>query len=226
METMGYKQYSQAQLLKTYGKSADKVRAQLVSAKINLGVAGNTISLPVHKSIKTSLEAACKNYRNKVKRGEAPAYKLLPKYCGSFNWRNIKRPDGSTGSTLSMHSFGIAIDLNSWNPNGQGKNAKSDIPNPELVKSFERYGFFWGGKWSGGSRDPMHFEYAPLSFAEVVEVFKVTRKGGTGIYAKASAKAAKPGVYAYNKTIEAKRQSGSWVKTGKGYVQTKFLKAS
>jgi hypothetical protein len=71
----------------------------------------------------------------------------------------------------------------------------------------------------------MHFEYAPLSWPAVVEVFKVTRKGGTGIYAKADSKAAKLGVYAYGKTIEAKRQSKSWVKTGKGYVKSQFVKA-
>jgi hypothetical protein len=42
-----------------------------------------------------------------------------------------------TGSKLSTHSWGIAIDLN----------------------SFHSAGFEWGGDWQGANRDPTHFQF-------------------------------------------------------------------
>lgn len=81
---------------------------------------------------------------------------------GSFNWRTIAGTD-----RLSVHSFGIAVDLNSelggywrWSGAAQGQAVDYDnrIP-PEIVAAFERYGFIWGGKWH--HFDGMHFEYRP-----------------------------------------------------------------
>ncbi|MCU0972135.1 MAG: M15 family metallopeptidase [Gammaproteobacteria bacterium] len=28
-----------------------------------------------------------------------------------------------------------------------------------LVELFEGFGFLWGGRWAGRSKDPMHFQY-------------------------------------------------------------------
>jgi hypothetical protein len=81
---------------------------------------------------------------------------------GSFNWRNI------AGTTrLSVHSFGIAVDLNTqlggywrWSGAAQGEAAAYDNKIPEeIVRAFERWGFIWGGKWH--HFDGMHFEYRP-----------------------------------------------------------------
>lgn len=53
---------------------------------------------------------------------------------------------------LSMHAFGLALDLNvSRNYLG----TKGDM-HPEVVSIFEKWGFEWGGRWS--RPDPMHFE--------------------------------------------------------------------
>jgi hypothetical protein len=30
---------------------------------------------------------------------------------------------------------------------------------PRLVALLEGYGFLWGGRWAGRSKDPMHFQY-------------------------------------------------------------------
>ena len=57
---------------------------------------------------------------------------------------------------LSMHAFGLAIDLNT--PTNQlGTQGNMD---PRVVEIFERWGFVWGGRWS--RPDPMHFELGRL----------------------------------------------------------------
>jgi hypothetical protein len=57
---------------------------------------------------------------------------------------------------LSMHAFGLAVDLN---VSGNHYGTKGNIDG-RLVKIFERWGFAWGGRWS--PPDPMHFELARL----------------------------------------------------------------
>jgi hypothetical protein len=57
---------------------------------------------------------------------------------------------------LSMHAFGLAVDLNvSSNQLGTAGNM-----DPRVVEIFEKWGFAWGGRWS--TPDPMHFELARL----------------------------------------------------------------
>jgi len=88
--------------------------------------------------------------------------KYVTNIAGTFNWREI----AGTGR-LSMHSFGIAIDINTkhsnywrWSkPNKSGKYIyKNRIP-LKIVKIFEKHGFIWGGRWY--HFDTMHFEYRP-----------------------------------------------------------------
>lgn len=83
---------------------------------------------------------------------------------GTFNYRVI-----SGTNRLSMHSFGITIDINVemsnyWQWDCRCKNEEdvtgylNKIPY-ELVKIFEKHGFIWGGRWK--HYDTMHFEYRP-----------------------------------------------------------------
>jgi len=60
-----------------------------------------------------------------------------------------------TGSKLSAHSWGIAIDLNSES-NPQGSPGDMDA---RLIELFRSAGFEWGGDWQGKNRDPMHFQF-------------------------------------------------------------------
>ncbi len=77
---------------------------------------------------------------------------------GSFNWRRI-----AGEQVLSMHSFGIAVDLNVkfsdyWRWSGGVKKYVNRIP-CGIAEVFERHGFIWGAKWF--HFDSMHFEYRP-----------------------------------------------------------------
>ncbi len=85
-----------------------------------------------------------------------------------FNYRKTEGP-GISGTILSRHSFGKAIDLNPFqNP---FVAANGDSPRPYMpgekgvltadsapVKIFKKYGWKWGGDWRG-AKDYQHFEH-------------------------------------------------------------------
>jgi hypothetical protein len=61
-----------------------------------------------------------------------------------------------TGSKLSDHCWGIALDLNPESNPPQGSAGDMDAG---LIEIFRRTGFEWGGDWQGKNRDPMHFQF-------------------------------------------------------------------
>lgn len=81
---------------------------------------------------------------------------------GTYNYRFIKDTN-----RLSMHSYGIAIDLSPsatqyWKNEAQSETSKITYKNSmplSIVRIFEKYGFIWGGRWY--HYDTMHFEYRP-----------------------------------------------------------------
>ncbi|MCL2293282.1 MAG: M15 family metallopeptidase, partial [Spirochaetes bacterium] len=91
-----------------------------------------------------------------------------------WSWRNI-----SSSGNRSLHSYGIAIDLLprnlgglatywAWTSryNSQWWNipfSQRYHPPVEVIRAFESFGFFWGGKWLNHF-DTMHFEYRPEVF--------------------------------------------------------------
>ena len=92
---------------------------------------------------------------------EGLASEIRPdEYAGCYYPRYIGR-DPSKG--LSLHSWGIAVDLNT--PNNQ-MGTEGDM-HPRVVEIFKLWGFAWGGDWS--YTDPMHFEMS-----------KVVRVAGVG----------------------------------------------
>jgi hypothetical protein len=60
-----------------------------------------------------------------------------------------------TGSKLSAHCWGIAVDLNPQT-NPQGSRGDMDAG---IIDIFLAVGFEWGGSWAGRIQDPMHFQY-------------------------------------------------------------------
>jgi hypothetical protein len=74
----------------------------------------------------------------------------LSSFGGCFAFRPQR-----TGTKLSAHSWGIAIDLNP-EVNQQGTAGRMDS---SIVAIFRQNRFEWGGRWQGKSRDPMHFQF-------------------------------------------------------------------
>jgi hypothetical protein len=72
-------------------------------------------------------------------------------YAGCYAPRRI-RPSGQ----LSLHAFGVAIDLNAAANPFMGRSRQDR----RLVRAMERQGFTWGGDWPTRP-DPMHFELRP-----------------------------------------------------------------
>jgi hypothetical protein len=70
-------------------------------------------------------------------------------YVPRFIDRDPKNP-------LSMHAFGLAVDLN-VSTNVLGSEGDMD---PRVVEIFNKWGFKWGGVWD--RPDPMHFELSRL----------------------------------------------------------------
>jgi hypothetical protein len=92
-----------------------------------------------------------------------PGYaKYLSPSAGTYNCRVIAGTD-----LLSMHSYGGAVDLNTrysvyWQWSDKAAHGiapyQDQIP-IQIVQTFERHGFIWGGRWA--DFDTMHFEYRP-----------------------------------------------------------------
>jgi len=83
--------------------------------------------------------------------------KYLVPSAGTYNCRPI-----AGTSRKSMHSYGVAIDVNTkysayWQWDG-AKGWSNQIPR-EIIDIFEKHGFIWGGRWY--HYDTMHFEYRP-----------------------------------------------------------------
>jgi hypothetical protein len=74
----------------------------------------------------------------------------LTSFGGCFSFRPQR-----TGTKLSAHAWGIAVDLN---PESNEQGTTGDM-NAEVVAVFKRAGFAWGGDWAGKSCDPMHFQF-------------------------------------------------------------------
>lgn len=98
-----------------------------------------------NKDLIKPLEAA---FRNIIKAGLE---------CHIMTWDgcfNIRTKRG--GITFSLHSWGIAIDINAaWNAFGAEPQMLL-----ELVKCFTDAGFDWGGTWT--KKDGMHFQLSKI----------------------------------------------------------------
>lgn len=74
----------------------------------------------------------------------------ITSFGGCFSFRPQR-----TGTKLSTHAWGIAIDLNpESNEQGTAGNMVAG-----LISIFKVSGFSWGGDWQGKVRDPMHFQF-------------------------------------------------------------------
>lgn len=112
-----------------------------VPTRLELGVIPKKIYCNV--DLVKPLERALKNI---IDRGLITQLKT---WDGCFNIRTKRGSD-----TRSLHSWGVAIDINAaWNQFG-----KKPTLSKELVACFKEAGFDWGGEWS--KPDGMHFQLA------------------------------------------------------------------
>lgn len=112
-----------------------------IPAYINLAIPCLPNKVYCNKDLIVPLETAL---RNAINRGCSQEIKT---WDGCFNIR-LKRGL----STLSLHSWAIAIDINAtWNGLG-----KTPTMSKELVQCFIDAGFEWGGNWT--RLDGMHFQ--------------------------------------------------------------------
>jgi len=130
-----------AQALKKYGDPFKEANMIVWDVPTNLEVGVVPKKLYCNKDLVEPLSKALKNLIDTGKIAE------LKTWDGCFN---IRKKRGL--SSMSLHSWGIAIDVNAaWN----GLNV-TPVLSPEFVKCFTDAGFDWGGIWS--NPDGMHFQ--------------------------------------------------------------------
>ncbi len=144
--------------LKTYGSNPSLIEKDLIPVK---WVDGKSIAFNKRFGAAEALQKVSDELIVLTKK--SPEFKkyLVSPLGGTFNWRKV-----AGSKNLSVHAFGIAIDINldhtnywKWEPSHDGRiTYKNAIP-LEIVEVFEKYGFIWGGKWY--HYDTMHFEYRP-----------------------------------------------------------------
>jgi peptidoglycan L-alanyl-D-glutamate endopeptidase CwlK len=140
-----------------YGKDKKAIEKNLV-----------TIEWPTLKG-KTKLQVSKVDGVNKKLYSIGQEIARLPKAdriwaegAATYCYRVIKDTD-----RLSMHSYGIAIDLapnttQYWKDEAPNETDKIGYKNTmplSIVRIFEKHGFIWGGRWY--HYDTMHFEYRP-----------------------------------------------------------------
>ena len=135
-----------SQALKKYGEPSQSNPNMIlwdVPAHLEIGVIPKRIYC--NKDLVKPLEAA---FKALIDTGRVTELKT---WDGCFN---IRKKRGL--SSMSLHSWGIAIDVNAFE-NGLGKQPKLS---PEFVKCFTDNGFIWGGTWT--RKDGMHFQLANI----------------------------------------------------------------
>ena len=119
--------------------------------------------IKVHKLCATAFT----NVFNNLNAAAGGDYKKLQewgvtKFAGTYNFRLMRN-----STALSMHSYGIAIDLDSAN-NGLGDKTPRFANYPQVLKAFKDEGAVWGGDWNGDGiqndtpADGMHWQFARI----------------------------------------------------------------
>lgn len=84
---------------------------------------------------------------------------------GGYHFRRTWGRPAETETTteeLSLHSWGVAIDINPGQ-NPPHSDGSTNVP-PEMVSIMRDCGWAWGGNWRGDQYDPMHFQFMASPF--------------------------------------------------------------
>lgn len=117
-----------------------------------LRYAGKPVSgIRVHKKVAASLERVLKAIWDRVGHNQSEIDRIgMSVYGGGYNFRAMRG-----GTSLSMHSYGCAVD---FDPANNGLGDKTPKMDRRVIEEFEREGWEWGGHWS--RPDGMHFQAA------------------------------------------------------------------
>lgn len=113
--------------------------------------------IEIHRKCVDSLTRVLGNIWDAAGRDQAKIEAMhYDRYSGSFNYRNKRG-----GSTLSMHSYGAAID---WDSEENQQHSQKHLFQSDslLIVKFKEEGWICGLDWSAGSIDPMHVQAARL----------------------------------------------------------------
>ena len=133
------------QALKKYGDPAKESNMVLWDVPTELEIGIIPKRLYCNKDLVTPLSLA---FKNLITTGFV---KELKTWDGCFN---IRKKRGL--SSMSLHSWGIAIDVNAaWNSLN-----KTPVLSAGFVKCFTDVGFDWGGTWT--RKDGMHFQLSKI----------------------------------------------------------------
>lgn len=141
---------------KMYGYSEEEIKKNLTKIKWMPNSSNKTIMVTTINSVHKKLQAIS----SELEQLAPNLKKYVNNPSGGYNFRKI-----ANTNRLSMHSFGLAIDINVdkshywlWDKQKNNFSYKNLIPF-EIVKIFEKHSFIWGGRWY--HYDTMHFEYRP-----------------------------------------------------------------
>lgn len=130
-----------------FGRSIGQIRSHLRHWTIPYS---GGITVPVHEAMLPSLAKVSAALADNAAEGRI--YRI--RSAGAFVPRTI-----SGRYRISRHAMGLAIDLNpAQNPYRDDGVLISDMPD-WYVQAWQDAGFCWGGDWTGGAKDPMHFSW-------------------------------------------------------------------
>jgi hypothetical protein len=113
---------------------------------------GGSINTYCNKVVDPAMRAALAEVNA---RGLGPTFDLsnINRYGGCYGPREVRPAGGTTGGSISRHSWGGAVDMNTVT------NCMGCVPqmNCTVVQIFRKYGFAWGGNFL--TSDGMHFEW-------------------------------------------------------------------
>lgn len=154
---------------KMYGETEEEVKSHLTYIDWLPNIFGRGVyrlCITMINGIDQKLKHISDELEDLIRKKPHLAHFLAP-LGGGYKWRNIAHTHRQ-----SMHSFGIAVDINAsdsnywqWDLEHEGLPLTmklipyhNNVPY-DIVRIFEKYGFIWGGKWY--HYDTMHFEYRP-----------------------------------------------------------------
>jgi hypothetical protein len=148
---------TQAECPSFYCATESAIRANLVDVQCPWLMNGKTHTIQIHRKCAASLERVLNFIWETAGKSQEKIHEFgYDVFDGSFNWRVI-----AGTSTPSVHSYAAATDWNAAaNPQHASLAHTKFQENSLITTAFKRESWIWGGDWSSGSIDAMHYQAA------------------------------------------------------------------